>query len=166
MGNFGPMADALSTAKIASADPACMAERDEAIVSFFRQWEQMAVSRTIFYGHRSAETLLAAMTPTEFADVLNDLSEGIGMTAGFHDLPDPAVGPLAGAGRMMRQPDVDAIMAAYGVDMNVLGLSTTGSFLDSLPDLETATAEVEAIAMDAFGVDAATVASWAMPTAG
>jgi hypothetical protein len=166
MGYFGSMADHLATAKVAAADPACTAERDAALVQFFALWEETAVARTIFYGRRAEGKLLAAVTQTEFSGVLHDLGEGIGMTAGFHELPDPASGPLAGAGRIMSQADVDAIMAAYGVDLSTPGDSTTGLFLESLPDLEAATDEAAAVAMTAFGLDAATVTGWAMPTPG
>jgi hypothetical protein len=166
MGYFGSMADHLATAKVAAADPACTAERDAALVQFFALWEETAVARTIFYGRRAEGKLLAAVTQTEFSGVLHDLGEGIGMTAGFHELPDPASGPLAGAGRIMSQADVDAIMAAYGVDLSAPEASTTGLLVESLPDLEAATDEAAAVAMTAFGVDAATVAGWAMPTPG
>jgi hypothetical protein len=166
MGFHGEMATALTAAKAYADDPMCVAERDDAIVTFFQLWERTAVARTVFYGNRAAGKLLAATTGTEFAGVLHDLGEGVGITAGFRGLPEATAGPLAGASRILTDADVDAIMAAYGVDLDDLGASTTGQLLESLPALEAANETVAGVAMDVYGLDAATVAGWIMPTPG
>ena len=57
-------------------------------------------------------------------------------------------------------------MASFGADLDDLGASTTGTFVESLPALETALEEVEAVVVETYGVDAATVSGYAMPTPG
>lgn len=166
MGFFATMAGALTDAKAYAADETCQAQRDDALVEFFDSWERSMVARTVFYGNRAETKLLAATDGTGFADVLHDLAEGVGVTAGFLGLPDPASGPLAGRGRTITDEQVNAVMAAFGVDLANLGASTTGGFVQSLPDLEAAVAEAEGVLMDVYGFDAATIAGFAMPTAG
>lgn len=166
MGLFGDMATALGDAKAYAADEACVAERDAALVSFFNQWEQSMYARLVFYGNRAEGKLLVAVTDSEFADVLHDLGEGIGVAVGFRGLPDPATGPLAGGGRIIADADIDAIMTAFGVDLADLGASTTGLFVESLPNLETAVEAAEGVVMDVYGVDIATIQMYAMPTPG
>jgi len=165
MGFFGDMADSLAAAKALSGDDACSAERDEALTSFFQNWELSMFARTVFYGHRGAGKLLAATTDDELADVLHDIAEGVGVAAGFWGLPDPASGPIA-AGRMITDEQIGSVMTSFGVDLDDLGASTTGTFVESLPALETAIEEVEAVVVEVYGVDAATVSGYAMPTPG
>lgn len=166
MGFFADMATALTAAKAHAADPACTAERDEALVTFFGLWEQSMLARTVYYGRRSAGVLLAASNDTELADVLHDLSEGIGVAAGFVGMPEPAAGPLAGRARTIGDEDLLAVMGALGVDLDDLGASSTGQLLESLPEFEAALDEVEGVVMAAYGVDAATIQGWIMPTPG
>jgi hypothetical protein len=166
MGFHATMAAALADAKHFAGDPACGAERDAALVVFFANWEQSMIARTIFYGHRAAGKLLAAETDTQFADVLHDLGEGLALAAGYVGFPAPQSGPLAGAGRIITDEQALAILEAYGVDLATPGASTTGLLLESLPNLETANETAQDIMMDVYGVDAGTIQTYLMPTAG
>ncbi len=166
MGFHGGMAESLAIAKAYAADPACTAERDAALVAFFRDWELTMYARLVFYGGRATGALLAAATDTEFAAVLHDLGEGTGVGIGFLGMPDPAAGPLASGARIIDDAAIEAAMTALGVDVATLGASSTGLFVESLPALEDAVGEIEGVIMDAFGVDAATIQSYRMPTPG
>jgi hypothetical protein len=166
MGFHGAMVAALADAKAFSADEACTAERDAALVQFFRLWEQSMLARTIFYGNRAAGKLLVAETDTEFADVLNDLGEGLGLAVGYVGLADPASGPLAGGVRTVSDEQLFTLLAAYGIDLQAPGASTTGLLLESLPDLETANESAQGVVMDAYSVDANVIQMYLMPTAG
>jgi hypothetical protein len=166
MGFHADMAAALTAAKAYAPDAACTAERDAALVTFFNLWEQTMYARLVFYGNRAAGKLLAATTDTEFADVLHDLGEGIGVAIGFHGMPNPASGPLSAGVRIISDADVEAAMGSLGVDLGALGASTTGFFVESLLDLETGVEGVEGVVMDVYGVDAATIQTYRMPTPG
>jgi hypothetical protein len=166
MGFHADMAAALTAAKAYAEDPMCGAERDEAIVTFFRLWEQSMLARLVFYGNRAAGKLLMAADQSGFADVLHDLGEGAGLALGFYGLPDPSEGPLSGAARTITDADIEAAVGALGIDLTDLGLSTTGEFLESLPMYEAAVEEVEGVVMDVYGVDVATIQSYRMPTPG
>ena len=165
MGFHGEMADALTSAKAYAEDAEnCGGSRDDAIVRFFNLWEQSMYARLVFYGNRAEGRLLEATTSTELAAVIHDLTEGVGLVAGFTGLPD-FEGPLAGT-RISTQADVDAMMDVFGVDLNDLGASTTGPFVESLPNFETAVEESEGIVIDVFGVTPEDIANYAMPTPG
>lgn len=166
MGFHADMAAALTAAKAYAGDEACGAERDEAIVTFFRLWEQSMLARLVFYGNRGAGKLLTASDQSGFADVLHDVGEGAGVAVGFHGLPDPSEGPLAGAARTITDADLEAIAGALGIDVTDLGASTTGTFLESLPSYEAAVEELEGVVMDVYGIDAATLQTYRMPTPG
>ncbi|MEM6989932.1 MAG: hypothetical protein AAF721_05530 [Myxococcota bacterium] len=166
MGFHADMVTALTDAKAYSADAECDAERDAAVQTFFQLWEQTLMARAVFYGNRAEGKLLAAASDSDFADVLHDLAEGIGVAAGFTGLPDPAAGPLMGAGRTITDADLDMIIASFGVDPADLGNSTTGLFVESLPNLEIAVGEVEGVVMDVYEVDEATIMGYADPTPG
>lgn len=166
MGFHGDMAAALADAKAYAADEACEAELEAALVTFFNNWEQSMAARLVFYGNRAEGKLVTAMTDSDFADVLHDLAEGIGVLAGFYGLPDPASGPLSDGARIVTDADIEAAMAAFGVDLTDLGLSTTGLFVESLPNLEAANTAAEMVVMDVYGVDAAGIVSYIMPTPG
>lgn len=166
MGFHAAMVAALADAKMFAADEACGAERDAALVVFFNNWEQSMIARTIFYGNRAAGKLLVAETDTQFADVLHDLGEGLALAVGFVGFPDPESGPLAGAGRIITDEQALEILAAYGIDIEAPGASTTGLLLESLPDLETANEAAQGVVMDTYGVDAGVIQTYLMPTAG
>ncbi|MEM7155730.1 MAG: hypothetical protein AAF799_22965 [Myxococcota bacterium] len=164
MGFHADMASALTRAKAFAGDEACGAERDAAVVQFFNLWEQSMYARMVFYGNRAEGRLLKATEDANFAAVLHDLSEGVGLIAGFTGLPDYE-GPLAGT-RISTQADVDAVMDVFGVDLGDLGASTSGPFVESLPDFEAAVTGSEEIVIDVFGVTPEEIAEYAMPTPG
>jgi len=166
MGFHGTMVAALADAKAFSADAACTAERDAALVQFFNLWEQSMLARTIFYGNRAAGKLLVAQTDTQLADVLHDLGEGLALTLGFVGFADPASGPLAGAGRIIADEQVLDLLGAYGIDIDAPGSSTTGVLLESLPNLEAANEAAQGVVMDAYSVDAGVIQTYLMPSAG
>ncbi|MEX1364547.1 MAG: hypothetical protein AB1Z98_15580 [Nannocystaceae bacterium] len=166
MGFHAEMAGALATAQVLSGNAECVAERDEALVTFFSRWEQSMYARLVFYVARAEGKLLAATTETELASVLHDVAEGVGVAAAFIGLPDPDSGPLSGAGRLITDAEVLEIMGAMGVNLDDLGASTSGSFVESLPALEDARAQIESTVMTVYGLDAATVMAYAMPTPG
>ncbi len=166
MGFHADMAAALADAKAFSADEDCGAERDAALVTFFNLWEQSMFARAMFYGERGATTLVTAATATDYASVLHDLGEAFGVMIGFYGITTPDAGPLAGGARIVTDEQVLEALAAYGVDYDALGSSTTGLLLESLPEFETANEALEAVVMDVYGIDAATIQSYRMPTAG
>ena len=165
-GFHAEMAAALIAAKAYAADPACEVERDAALQEFFAQWEMSMVSRLVHYMSECGLALTTAATDTAFAEALHGLAEGIGLAAGFYGLPDPASGPLSGAARTITDEDLELMLGALGVNLADLGASTTGPFVESLPAFEDAQEEAEGVIMDVYGVDAATLATWRMPTAG
>ena len=170
MGFHATMAEALGAARTFAADEACATERDEAIVTFFRAWEQSMVARTIYYGNVSAGLLAAAAEGPEGdedkIDALHELSEGAGLTLGFIGLPDPATGPLSGAGRVLADEDIEEMMTALGVNLEDLGASTTGTFVGDPALLSTGVEAFEAAAIEIFGLSEADIESYRTPTEG
>jgi hypothetical protein len=160
------MAAELTNAKAYAADPMCEAERDAALQEFFRLWETSMVSRFVHYMQVANEEILAATNGTGLAAAIHELSEGIGLVVGYYGLPAPASGPLSGGSRVITDADIDLIATALGVDLADLGASTTGLFVESLPNYETAQEAAEGVVMDVYGVDAATLAAWRAPTPG
>ena len=166
MGFFGEMADALIAAKAHAGEAGCEAERDQALVTFFRLWEQSMMARAVYYSAAMAESLVTATTDSELAEGLHELAEGLGLAAGFYGMPDPEAGPLAEAGRTITDAQIETFLGALGVDLVDLGSSSTGEFVESLPNYEAAVEEAEGVVMDVYGVDAATIATYRMPTPG
>jgi hypothetical protein len=170
MGFHAEMAAALAAARSYADDEACATQRDEAIVTFFRAWEQSLVARTIYYANAAAALIAgAAKGPAgdeDKIDALHELSEGIGLAFGFLGLPDPAAGPLSGAGRLLGDEDVEAMMIALGVDISDLSASTTGTFVELAALLLTGVAAFEATAIEVFGLSADDIAAYRTPTEG
>lgn len=165
MGFHGDIAAALADAKAFAADDACTAERDEALVTVFNLWEQAMQARLVYYTSETVIALTTAATDTELANALHELGEGIGLSVGFYGYTPPASGPLS-RGLVITDADIETIMTALGVSLDDLGASTTGEFVESLPAIETAQTEMEAVIMDVYGVDAAGIMSYRMPTPG
>jgi hypothetical protein len=166
-GFYAQMAAALTAAKAYASDTECDAERDEAITEFFTLWETSLMSRFTFYVNAMAVALAAAASDTELADGLHELGEGLGLVTGFYGLPDPASGPLSGGARIITDAQIEAILeTALGMNLEDLGASTTGTFVESLPAYETAQSDAEAVLMEVYDVDAATIAMWRNPTPG
>jgi hypothetical protein len=165
-GFHADMAAALTAAKAYAGDAACDEERDAAIIEFFRIWETSVMSRVVYYVNQMAVRLAVATTPDEFAEALHQLAEGLGLASGFHGLPHPTAGPLVGAGRVIGDQEIEDILDALGFDMLDQGSSTTGTFVESLPNYEAAQSATEAVIRDTYGVDQATIATWRTPTPG
>lgn len=166
MGFHGEIAGHLTDAKAYAADANCEAERDEAIVSFFRAWEQALIARTIFYSNAGSQALSAALDDAAIADALHELGEGFGLTVGFYGLADAASGPLAGAGRVITDADIEEMMPALGVDLADLSASSTGPFVEDRPALESGVIDFEATATDVYGLSDADLAAYRAPSEG
>lgn len=166
MGFHGAIAQALTDAKAYAADANCGAERDAALVSFFRTWEQALVARTVFYANAASQVLAIAGTDEEWGDALHELAEGLGLTIGFYGLPDPSSGPLSGNGRLISDADIESMMTDLGVDLTDLGASTTGESIADPSAFATSVTAVEATVMTIFGLTAGEVAAFRAPTAG
>jgi hypothetical protein len=170
MGFYATMIEALTDARSHAADEGCTAERDAALVTFFRAWEQSMVARTIYYAN--AAVALVAGAPAgnpgdaDKSDALHELAEGVGLTLGFIGLPDPAAGPLSGAGRVLADEDIEAMMTALGVNLEDLGASTTGTFVEDAAAFQTAVETFEAAAAEVFDLSEADIASYRTPTKG
>lgn len=166
MGFHAAIAQALTDAKAYAADGDCTAERDAALVTFFRTWEQAMVARTIYYANAASTGLAAATTDDEWAGALHELAEGLGLTLGFYHLPHPTSGPLMGAGRVMSDADIEAMMTALGVDIADLSASTTGEFVEDPTGFAAGVITLETRAMTVFGFTADDITAFRTPTAG
>src|SRR5690606_23755638 len=129
MGMYADMVAALTAARAYAADDACAAERDEALVDAFRIWEKAMYARFVFYANRAATTISAPTAPSDLGGAAHAFSEGVGLGIGFFGMPDPAAGPLAGAGRLITDADIESVADAFGIDLADLGASTTGPLL-------------------------------------
>lgn len=166
MGYHAAMRSSLIAAHAYAADANCVAERDAALVTAFRTWEQSMFARFVFYANAAATALGAAAGDDDVAAGLHQLAEGIGLAAGFYGVENPASGPLAQGARRITDAQIESMMDAVGVDLTDLGASTTGSFVSDPAALVEAVGEIESIAAEAFELDAADVEAWRAPTAG
>lgn len=166
MGYHAQIRSSLIAARAYAADDACGAERDEAVVSFFRAWEQAMFARFVFYANAGATRLGSAANDDDVASGLHQLAEGVGLALGFRGVPDPTSGPLAGAGRVVTDAQIDAMMSEVGVNASDLGASTTGEFVTDPAPFAEGVLEVESIAADAFELQSAEVEAWRNPSEG
>jgi hypothetical protein len=168
MGFHAKIAKSLADAKAYAADPDCTAERDAAIVAVFRQWELSLFARALFYGNDAVNRLIAAGADDDLiASALHFYAEGIGLLIGFHGLPHPTTGPLAGAGRTATDADIDAILAAYAVDRTDLEASTIGTaYVADTEAFQTGVTSAEAKVKQVYGLSDAEITSFRSPTAG
>src|SRR5690606_13568520 len=86
---------------------------------------------------------------------LHQQAEGIGLAWGFYGVPDPQTGPLAGAGRLMRDENIAAALAPLGIDVD--GAPGDATFADFVSDPEgyaEAVEEIESVIADVFGLTA------------
>jgi hypothetical protein len=166
MGFHAEIAAALNDAKAYAGDSACSAERDEAVRAFFRTWERSMFARLVYYANRGASLVAGATTNNDRIEGLHQLAEGVGLAVGFTGLPDPTTGPLAGQARVITDAEVDAIMAAVGVDPANLNASTTGTLVEDASDFAAAAIAVEEIVADVYDLDASEIASYRDPVAG
>lgn len=166
MGFHAEIADALTAAKAYAADDACTAERDDALVDFFRTWEHSMLARFVYYANRGSTLVGGATGDNDRVEGLHQVAEGIGLALGFLSVPDPASGPLAGAGRRITDADLDDMMLALGVDAGDLNASTTGELAVDAAAFADAALDVEAVVADVYDLDAAEIESYRTPTAG
>lgn len=161
MGFFEQMAGYLATAKSLTGDDACTAERDAALVAFFRSWEQSMFARFVFYVEVArAEAAMGTTDHELLSHSLHAIAEGIGLAAGFYGLDDPGEGPLADAGRVVTDGQLEDILAAIGVDLSDLGDSTLGTLLENPSAFEDARDAVEEGVADALDLEASVVEGW------
>jgi len=165
MGSFAEAKLSLERAKAFAADAECTAERDAAILAFFRTWEKSMFARTVFYANVAATEAAGAADDEAFVGALHELAEGLGLAVGFHGLPNPASGPLAAGAKLVADAQIAQLAAELGLDVTDLGASTTG---DDVVETNFATpvSAVEVLLGTALGVEAAEVDSWAAPTEG
>lgn len=166
MGFHAAIAAALTDAKAYAADGACGAERDEAIVRFFRLWEQSMYARSVFYVNRGLTLSTGATGDNDHVEALHQLGEGIGLAAGFRGLANPTSGPLAGAGRTIADAAIDQILAAHRFNAGDQSASTTGTFIGDPEDFGAAALAVEAAVAEAFDLEQSEVEAYRSPTAG
>jgi hypothetical protein len=166
MGYHAEIRSSLIAARAYAADEACGAERDEAVVAFFRAWEQSMFARFVYYANAGASELGAAASDDDVAGGLHELAEGVGLALGFRGVPHPASGPLSGAGRVVTDAQIDEMMSAVGVNVDDLGASTTGEFVTDPAPFAEGVLEVEGIAAEAFDLQSAEVEAWRNPTEG
>ncbi len=166
MGFHARAANALAAAKAYAADPQCLNERDEAIRSFFNTWEQAMAARLVYYANVAVTATASATMDDDFAGALHELAEGAGLVLGFHGLEAPATGPMSASARIITDKDLANIMDALGIDITDLGASSTGEFVENVPNFEAAVTAVEAVVADVYGLTADDVQSYRMPTPG
>ena len=166
MGYHADIRSSLIAARAYAADDACGAERDEAVVAFFRSWEQSMFARFVYYANAGASELGAAASDDDVAGGLHELAEGVGLALGFRGVPHPASGPLSGAGRVVTDAQIDEMMSAVGVNVDDLGASTTGEFVTDPAPFAAGVLEVEGIAAEAFDLQSAEVEAWRNRTEG
>jgi hypothetical protein len=166
MGFHAKIAKALTDAKVHAADPRCTDERDAALVTVFRQWEQSLFARVVFYGNAGVNGLATATTDNQIADALHAYAEGLGLAIGFHGLPDPTSGPLAGAGRKITDADIEAILTAYAVNRTDLAASTIGAFVTDTIAFQDGVTAAENKVKQVYQLSDADLASYRTPTAG
>jgi hypothetical protein len=166
MGFHARIAKALTDAKAYAADSKCTTERDAALVSFFRLWEQSQIARVVFYGNSASTRLATAVNDDQRADALHEFSEGLGLAIGFHGLANPASGPLAGAGRKITDADIQALLTAYGVNRTDLAASTVGQFVIDTVAFQTGVTTAEARVKLVYTLNDTELAAYRTPTSG
>ena len=73
---------------------------------------------------------------------------------------NPATGPLAGKGRVSTDAGLEAMAEALGVDLDDLGASTTGTFVNRPADFATAAAAYDAAVRTTLNVNQAQTDAW------
>lgn len=164
MGFHAAIAKGLTDAKAYAADPDCNAERDAAIVSVFRNWEQAMYARHVFYANVGVTKLATAAAGNagddQRADALHEFSEGLGLAIGFRGVPHPTAGPLANAGRVIADADIDAIMTSLRIDLSNLAASTVGSFVADTTAFQDGVTAVETRVKQVYSLSDADIISY------
>lgn len=166
MGFHATIASDLIAAKAYAADNDCSDERDAALRSFFRHWEESMYARFVYYANQGATRTAAGTDDNDLIEALHQIAEGIGLALGFLDIPSPTSGPLAGAAVVIEPDEVDAIMNAIGVDTDELAASTLGLFVEDAAGFATAVRLAEEHVAEIYGFTDTQIASFRTPTAG
>jgi hypothetical protein len=166
MGFQARIIKALGDAKAYAADSKCNTERDAAIVSVFRLWEQSMFARAIFYGNVGVNGLATATNDNQIADALHSYAEGLGLAIGFRGLPNPASGPLAGAGRRITDADIDVILTAYAVNRTDLAASTIGAYITDTTAFQAGVTAAENRVKQVYQLSDADIMFYRTPTPG
>ncbi len=158
MGLYDETADALIAAQAYAADADCVVERDEAIVEFFRMWEESMFARGTFY---SGAPRLATLDATDVDTLLTPLhaaSEGWGLIAGMLGMPEPTSGPLAGAARISTDADIESALTAIGVNLTDISEGEAATWLVASPATynDAFLGEFKDVMQDLWGWDEAT----------
>lgn len=164
MGYHARLKASLVAAHTYAGNSACSAQRDDALRTFFADWEESMQVRLVYYISRTITQL--GMAENDKVEGLHGLTEGIGLTFGFHGLQNPASGPLSAGVRIITDAQVEAILTALRVNRTDLGASTTGNFVATPADLEAARTTVEGIVGTVYGLTAAELVALRAPTAG
>ncbi len=166
MGFFAEMAAALTAARAYAGDGACVAQRDDALRTFFALWEQSMLARLVYYANLGHSLSSNATADNDHIEALHQLTEGIGLAVGFRGLPEAASGPLAGASRTISDAQLDAIFAALRVNLADLNASTTGDLIEDADAFAAVVTDVEDVVAEAYDLDQSEIESYRTPTAG
>ena len=172
MGFFADARQALIDAKAYAADAECTAERDAALVTFFRGWEQSMYARFVFYANEASLGVVTATTTTPpddeaLAAALHELSEGLGLALGFYGLESPTAGPLSGAGRTITDAQIVEALGHLGVNpIESLGNATVGAWVQDSFNFQQAVIQVENVIVDVYDLTQANIDAYRTPTAG
>jgi hypothetical protein len=166
MGFHAEIAAALTDAKAFAARSACGAQRDEAIRTFFRLWEQSMFARLVFYANGARSGAAASTGDNDDIDALHELGEGVGLAIGFRGLPNAQSGPLAGASRTATDAQISQILTALRLNSGDLNASTTGLFIAEPEDFAAAVTALEEVVAEIFDLDEADLETYRNPVAG
>jgi trimeric autotransporter adhesin len=167
MGFYAAARQSLIAIKAYAADDECDAERDVAVVAFFRNWEEAMFARFVYYGERNATGIATATTNEDLNDALHLLAEGFGLAIGFHGLSAPASGPLATQPRVITDAQIAAALAVLGLDLaEDLGDATVGPWVADPVGVEDATRAAEGLLNPVYGWSSAEITAFRSPTAG
>lgn len=161
---FDEIAAALTDAKAYAAESGCTAERDEALVVAFRNWEQSMLARTVYYANVMKAEIEEGTTDDDLINGLHELGEGLGLAYGFKGVESPASGPLAGAATLITGDEVDDITDAVGLNQADPNASTSGLFLEDAEEFAAAVADLEAVVADVYDLTEAEIAAYREPT--
>jgi hypothetical protein len=150
MGYFDETAAHLTAAQANPGDA-------NAVRDAFRTWEIALFARFVRYMRVALEYLQDGIDNENVVEASHYLSEGVGLVVGFYGYQGPSAGPLAGAGRVVTDAQIERMMTAMGVDMADLGASTTGALLTDVAAYEAAIPQAEAAVAEAFGLSPAEV---------
>lgn len=166
MGFFAEMATALTDAKAFAASSACGTQRDEAIRTFFRLWEQSMYARVVFYANRGLTLSQGAASDNDNIEALHQLGEGTGLAIGFRGLPNAESGPLADDSRTITDAEIDQLLTALRISAGDLNASTTGLFIAEPDNFVAAVTALEQVVADVYDLDPSDIAAYRNPAAG